>query len=294
MNKEEEMDKSLGRSVELPKHTKWVIQQSLKTKRGSGLVWIVVEAEDDSNLYEKFMDPETTSIRTSLGADRKEGYANVEKIVSEINLENPGALIFGIRDRDYTQFSHHTIPADVFITDERDMEMTLLADDEVRSCLVSWKPEFDTAFTKCEPICKYLGYVRIANEIHQLSIVFRSVGLAAKSMWDRNMNCIKTDWKADIDSSFFSVNDNICSDGDFRNFVAAHNLDKESTYKVCRGHDFIYLLAQMLTGGNKDILLQKMMSAYDYSRFSLSDLKKEIEVWATTKNVTVLNDNPSC
>lgn len=285
------MDKSLGKSVEFPKHTKLVIQQSLKTKVGADLVWIVVEAEDDADLYGKFMDSTKTNIQTSLGPDgKRRGYANVENIVREINKENPNAKIFGIRDRDYSQFSksRHIIPDNVFITDERDMEMTLMADEVVRKNLSLWKPGFDAAFSKIEHPCRYLGYVRIANEVLQLSIIFRKEGLEAKRIWDNTLNCLKTDWKKDINKKFFSSNNEICSVDSFEAFRDSNCLNSESTYKVCRGHDVIYLLARMLPGADKKIILQKMIDFYDYSRFSLSYLKKEIEVWSVSNNATVL------
>ena len=48
---------------------------------------ISVVAEDDYNVYQKFMNPSSTVVKTSEGDDGKRSYANVELIVTEVKAK---------------------------------------------------------------------------------------------------------------------------------------------------------------------------------------------------------------
>ena len=120
------MLQSLQDTVREPSGTKAAIRQALMSPVGLRVVWVVVEAEEDVAVYEKFMQPDSTVVKTSEGETGRKGYANVELIVSEIKEEVPVAHIMGIRDADYSRFeADYTVPANIFLTDRRDLEMML-------------------------------------------------------------------------------------------------------------------------------------------------------------------------
>ena len=53
--------------------------------------------------YTKFMNSNTTVVKTSEDSEGRKGYDNVEKIVKEIREEVSQSHIIGIRDADYSK-----------------------------------------------------------------------------------------------------------------------------------------------------------------------------------------------
>ena len=62
---------SLKDTVQEPSGTKSAIRQAMMSPAGMRLVWVVVEAEEDLRVYSKFMDFDTTVVKTSEGPDGK-------------------------------------------------------------------------------------------------------------------------------------------------------------------------------------------------------------------------------
>lgn len=123
---------------------------------GLRVTWVVVEAEEDVAVYERFMQPDSTVVKTSESETGRKGYANVELIVREIKQEVPVAHIMGIRDADYSQYEEgYTVPDNIFLTDRRDLEMMLLEAETVKRELRVWIQAFDEAFAKCIPVCPF-------------------------------------------------------------------------------------------------------------------------------------------
>ncbi len=118
----------------------------------------------DEAVYKRFMQPDTTVVKTSESETGRKGYANVEFIVREIKQEVPVAHIMGIRDADYSRYEEeYTVSENIFLTDRRDLEMMLLETESVKHTLRVWLPMYDEAFAKCIPICRHFGYLRIFN-----------------------------------------------------------------------------------------------------------------------------------
>ena len=137
------MLQSLQNTISEPSGTKAAIRQALMSPVGLRLVWVIVEAEEDVAVYEKFMQPNSTVVKTSESETGRKGYANVEIIVREIKEEVPVAHIMGIRDADYLRYkTDNTIPKNIFLTDRRDLEMMLLSTDSVKLALCEWAPGF--------------------------------------------------------------------------------------------------------------------------------------------------------
>ena len=161
-------------SIVTSQYTMSAIMQALKTDLGKRTVWVIVEAEDDYNVYLTFMDSASTVVKTSEGNDGRCGYANVELIVKEIKTEMPSTHIFGIRDADYTKYeaTAHVFPDNIFVTDRRDVEMMMLDAESVSHAMIEWAPTFKNALEKCVPVCRHFGYLRIYNNHNALNVKF--------------------------------------------------------------------------------------------------------------------------
>lgn len=285
------MLQSLQNTVQEPSGTKSAIRQALMSPAGLRVVWVVVEAEEDVAVYEKFMQPDSTVVKTSEGETGRKGYANVEVIVSEIKQEVPVAHIIGIRDADYSRFEADcTVPVNIFLTDRRDLEMMLLEADSVKQSLRSWAPAFDEAFAKCMPVCRHFGYLRIYNEVADLSVKFHD-NLHPNKYWDYQQQAMKATWEQDSTAKFVALSEGKCAATDVTAFITTHKLENENLYDICRGHDLLKLLSLTLVNVQTysvDAIMAQMTNAYTMDDFKATRLYASILTWQTNERVTAL------
>jgi len=143
------------------------LKMAMQTPSSESLVWVIVEGVDDEIFYEKMLVEGKVIIRTAefLKDDpQQRGRIYVNKIVSKLRSEENVQNIIGIVDKDYWPYcsTHDTLDDNVFVTDFRDLEMTLVADSDVTTAFSHKCPQFSTRLTDCLDIATYMGYVRIA------------------------------------------------------------------------------------------------------------------------------------
>ncbi len=285
------MPKSLEDSFLEPSGTKAAIQLALNSPAGLRVSWIVVEGEDDVAVYSRFMEPENTVVKTSEGGNGRQGYANVETIVTEIKTEVPVAHIFGIRDADYSLYNEKvTCPENIFLTDRRDLEMMLLESDSVRHALNEWMPDFETTLDKCLPICRYFGYLRICNEVLNLGCKFHD-HLKTTRFWDFQQHTLKDNWQDSCTSIFISLSKGAGTKKDVEEFIEEKSLKKEDFHDICRGHDLLPLLSLMLVNVqvySVEKIMQKMIQSYTQEDFAHTQLHARISQWQEHEGVSVL------
>lgn len=285
------MLQSLQNTVSEPSGTKSAIRQALMSPAGLRVAWVVVEAEEDVAVYEKFMQPDSTVVKTSEGETGHKGYANVEHIVREIKKEVPSAYIMGIRDTDYTRYKDgYEIPANIFLTDRRDLEMMLLEAESVKQALRAWAPAYEEAFAKCIPVCRHFGYLRIYNELSDFSVKFHD-NLHPNKYWDYKQQALVTSWEQDSTDKFAQLSGGGCTAQDVKAFVTTHKLEDENLYDICRGHDLLKLLSLSLIDVQTysvKAILNKMTEAYTMEDFKATRLYASIQTWQITEGVTAL------
>lgn len=283
---------SLSSVVASPIFTKAAILQALKSDAGMRTAWIVVEAEDDYNVYNGFMDPSSTIVKTSEGDDGRRGYANVELIVTEIKAEEPATHICGIRDADFTKYEDtaHVFPANIFPTDRRDLEMMMLESATVQNALRTWAVQFDPALAKVTPVCRYIGYLRIYNHVKGLSCVFKDQ-LRVGRFWDFVAQDWVADWQNQYNTRFISLSAGRCDESMLNLFVEEKKLHVESIYDIIRGHDLLSALSLALINTNIFSplnIMQKMIDAYSIDDFKTTRLYASIRAWQESEGVSVL------
>lgn len=285
------MLQSLQETVREPSGTKAAIRQAMMSPAGLRVVWVVVEAEEDVAIYEKFMQPDSTVVKTSEGETGRKGYANVELIVHEIKHEVPSAHIMGIRDADYSRYeADYSAPPNMFLTDRRDLEMMLLEAKSVKQSLHSWASAYDEAFAKCIPVCRHFGYLRIYNELADLSVRFHG-NLGPSKYWDYQQQAVKTSWKQDSTAKFVALSKGKCDATDVKTFIATHKLEDENLYDICRGHDVLKLLSLILIDVQTysvEAIMAKMTKAYSMDDFKATRLYASIKAWQIAEGVTAL------
>lgn len=285
------MLQSLRDTFHEPSGTKSAILQAMRSPAGIRVVWVVVEAEEDVAFYEKFMRKDSTVVKTSESETGRKGYANVEIIVSEIKEEVPLAHIIGIRDADYSRYKGcDNVPMNIFLTDRRDLEMMLLEAETVKKELRVWIPAFDEAFAKCIPVCRHFGYLRIYNEVADLSVTFHKQ-LTPNKYWDYQQQTVKDSWEQECTTQFVELSDGCCTFADIKSFITIHKLLEENLYDVCRGHDFLNLLSLTLIDVQTysvENMMTQMIKAYSMEDFKSTQLYASIQAWQTAEGVMAL------
>ena len=286
------MSQSLQDTVREPSVIKSAIRQSLMSDAGLRTSWVVVEAKDDVDLYEKFLlRDKTVLVNASIDTSGIKGYASVEIIVRDVKAEEPRAHIIGIRDSDYTRYEDgYDAPENIFLTDRRDLEMMMLEAESVQQALHIWAPAYDQAFFKCIPICRHFGYLRIYNSLNGLFVTFHD-NLKTMKYWNDSIHDFKANWKQESTNKFVSLAQKDCSADKFTEFVTSLSLEDEDFLDICRGHDLIPVLSKALIRTHiysEANILIKMTEAYSLDDFKATKLYSSIKTWQTTEGVTAL------
>ena len=285
------MLQSLRDSFGEPLGTKSAILLALKSPAGLRFSWIVVEAEEDEAVYKKFMHPDSTVVKTSVDCTGRKGYSNVETIVRDVKEEEPRTHILGIRDADYSRYvKRYVVPVNIFLTDRRDLEMTLLESESVKHALRTWAMNYDEAFAKCIPLCRYFGYLRIFNTVADLSVRFHD-HLRTSKFWDHKQHSAVESWKLDCTNKFVALSDGKCSVSDVNAFISTNELNEEDFYDVCRGHDFVKLLSLALIDVqtySEVNIMKKMTEVYSLDDFKATKLYASIKKWQDAEGVCTL------
>lgn len=279
--------------INAPEGTKSVIRQAMLTPKGKSMVWVIVEDEDDVLVYQRFLDRNKVKILTSADETGHKGCSKLERIVSETKAEETNALIFGIRDTDYTRYESagHQFHEDVFTTDCRDIEMMMLAAPSVKSALNAWNANIQDNLDKGERIARKFGYMRICNHLRDLGCNFKKK-VKIVSAWDQLSHSIRPDWEVSVLNDFFAACNIGFTKEEFDTIVDSLQLETESRYNICQGHDVLNLLQYMMINTqiyNADSIRNKMVAAYSKDDFSASVLHQSISDWSARKNVSILN-----
>lgn len=263
----------------------------MKSPEGYRRIWCVVENEDDVSVYENFFDHEKLTILPSRDENDKYSCRNVEQIVSELHQEETDAKVFGIRDRDYTDFYVYSTPQNVFLTDERDLEMAMLKSRGVTDGLRNWNSEFPDKISRSCKALRHLGYLRIFNDVNQTSCVFKDRLTRISLIWDYGKHEIKKGYEDTLTAKFIEGCGREVLEEEIENFIQEKNLEAYEDHKVCRGHDVLKLLSVMMIKAEfsrtKDIFC-KMKKSYGLSDFKAGNLYQSISEWLQSRGINAL------
>ena len=285
------MPQSLQSCILQPTHTKAVIQASMKSEGGARRVWCVVESDEDVEVYEKFFLPDIVSVLPSKDEQDRRSCKNVEAIVVELYDEEDNPKVFGIRDRDYTSFNDTYLqPANVFLTDGRDLEMMLLRSSSVINGLQLWHQDFPANLNLSADKMRFLGYLRIYNDIKQTSCIFKNNLTKISLIWDDSTQSVREDYKDRLFSKFQDKCAVAVTREEFDDFVEQKVLNNHPNHDICRGHDVCRLLCVMMVKkefSQPKELFKCMKNSYSFDDFKQTSLYNDVLNWAENRELTV-------
>ena len=279
-----------------PQYTEAIIRQTCASDIGQKFVYVVVEDIEDKLTYEKFLNAEDVHVMISQDEEGNRGYQNVEDIVSHIRQDKVTLRICGIRDADYTRYEDttHVFPDAVFATDQRDLEMMLLASSSVQEGLSQWNASTTSLLPQVYDNARQMGYLRICNHVCNLGCNFKRKVRLSK-VWDDKAHQLKDNWEQELRTLFIqNCGNQQCASYPYtieklETFIANRNLAAESVYDICQGHDVVWLLYNRLPQNNFDIdQIEKVMcSAYSKQDFESTQLYTSLTNWAHTQGLVV-------
>lgn len=284
------MPQSLRSIIAQPTFTKGIIKLALRSPEGSRRVWCIVEGSDDIDVYERMFNIDVVKVISSEDEEGKRGCRNVEKIVTDLHAEEENPRVFGIRDCDYTRYATDYIcPANVFLTDCRDIEMMMFNAPSVQTALKAWDNAFPEKIEACANVVRYLGYIRIYNEIYQTSCTFHDNLTKNSLVWNFSTHSINVDYKERLFDRYKNTCPILVEEEELNNFIQTKRLEEEPYFYVCRGHDIIRLLPNMMIYHeyNNKAILQCMLNAYSQEDFFSTRLYCTINIWARERGLAV-------
>lgn len=284
------------KSVTSPTLSVDIINSAVKSHKGINMIWVLVEGDDDVNLYGGFFDKQTSYVLKANAIENKREKSckqYVLNIVSEF-LKYEKLHVIGIVDADYDRYSYNTTyPQNVFVTDHRDIEMTMLACKNTHDRLNQWCNELLQKLTDdVLPKAKIMGFLRIYNEVKDLGFTFSDF-FKISMLWDNKTHQFMENWENVVYDSF--VNRINHSGGkilrkDINTFIINHNLNSESSYDVCRGHDVIDILSNVLIKQQycKRNLVNELFKYFEKDDFLQTNFGNSIFLWATNECLSCL------
>lgn len=244
-------------------------------------MWVIVESDYDVKIYEKFFSENRLNVRSSL-VNGEQSCINVESIVKAVLNDGYGKII-GIRDRDFVDFiESYDKPDNVYLTDQRDIEMQMLESDKVVLSLKQKDTDIEQKIDDVKPIARAIGCYRIFNDIHRCGFSFKK-NLKHIAFYDESADELIESPLSELETKFFE-----CRSDEEKTLFAELKIqcNQMEYFFVCRGHDFVKFL-QYLTNKTVPDLVNFIPKHYDMDAFKQSALYSDLKDWADRNNVSL-------
>lgn len=293
------------------------LRQSINSPTGLITLWVLVEGDADPYFYERMFDNSRTKV-VKVGKKGKDGKLCggckvVKETVANLLALGRTRLIIGIIDRDWRPFKKEAklqLPPHIFETDQRDLEMTFLSYQSLRVALkqevtntinpnhIKWFRNgfwyqkdgdwFRDVWEQCCNVSRYMGSLRIVASYYELP----RVDFTVKDCWNAGQHALCEGWELRLFRR--SVEQSRCC---YLRLLCycwrvkyKFNLNCRSVYDVCRGHDFLSVMSEMLI--DKSHYSERWMTFFMTKEMAVADIRsmrlyQDIERWAVSVGVTM-------
>lgn len=294
------------------------LRLSMMSPAGLTTLWVLVEGDADPYFYERMFDLSRTKVLKvgKKGTDGKMHGGNkvVKELVANLLAWGWTKLVIGIIDRDWRPFkkdAKEPLPPHIFETDQRDLEMTLLSFSSLRSALRqevtdSMNPNhkrwlkrgywcrkngdwFKDVWEECCKVSRYMGSLRIVDSHYELP----RVDFTTPDCWDESQHILYENWEHRLFRK--AVMQTGCNGVRLLCYCwmvkYKYGLNRRTIHDVCRGHDFLSVLSEMLI--DKSHYSEKWMTFFMTKEMAISDIRsmrlyQNIDRWATPVGATML------
>lgn len=271
--------------------------------------YLIVEGQKDLKIYGKFINNQEIIITVAFGKQK------VKEIIGILTKRGFDRKI-GIIDADFTRISEEEDVIDgLFITDDHDIEVMIIKTQALECvlhvfCYKSKIKEFEKKYkvsvrNQIFKLGKEIGYLKLANKIYDLGLVFKSKNPEGNQIKYKNFICDKTlRYLGDEKLIGTVINYSINKSGNVKSKeIIDDRLSaiKEKEYPIDQlvsGHDLtnalFILMRKVLNSRNKMLqctnsVEDSLTLAYEFNDFKTTDLFAEIKNWADKNEVNVFN-----
>lgn len=277
-----------------------MVTAALENKKFQGF-HVFVEGGGDFKLWKNFMQKSQTKVTICNGC---------ENVIEATILGNEkGIRCFGIIDRDFRSIlDSEDLPANIFITDEHDIEMMICHTD----CLGKVLNNYDSSQKiddyeeangqvrdKVFSLTNRIGYLKLLNKRIDLNIILKKR--------DKEGNIVLPSYEKFLDKHCqiksneemisyllqWSESNGKRANRPLEEVVQAYieeSATKQDSWQLSNGHDFAYLLAYFI---HKEIGCKKktqqeieseLVLAYEHDYFKRTNMYRSMNDWMETNN----------
>ncbi|MDP3432589.1 MAG: DUF4435 domain-containing protein [Bacteroidota bacterium] len=257
-----------------------------------GLVFIFVEGESDIKLFRKLFDIGHCKVESIPGGNPK-----VEECVKFLIERYP--LIFGIRDSDFIQLNDKLYcEPNIFLTDFHDIEMTMVAQDDVFSAIVYEFTDIqmdghNNLRSGLLNILEEISLLKWLNELESLNLTFKGVGFADLISFEKQ----SVDFNQYFSRVLSKSVEPLISQSDVL-LNKIHDLKRRSPdpFHLCNGHDFLKAFAAYIMKINFSNMSDNQLSSlfrvkYSRPHFMNTTLYKNTSQWAESNHCSIYENN---
>ncbi len=254
-----------------------------------GLAFVLVEGDTDIRLFRKLFNLNNCKVESVPGGNSK-----IEDGVAE--LLNKSELVIGIRDADFIHLNNiEYTNKNIFLTDLHDIEMSLVAEDEVFSAIIfefTSLPKNEHSNTRNE-IFNHIDKISLLkwlNEKENLGFKFKDVGIQDLLSFSDN----SFDFVAYF-SRLIAKSPNT-AEHDFNlilNKIENLKTLNPNKYQLCNGHDYIKAFATFLRQkGNRKSVSEDDISILFRTNYRLefyqnTALFRNTKAWSEVVNCNI-------
>ncbi|WP_417785680.1 DUF4435 domain-containing protein [Tenacibaculum sp.] len=271
--------------------------------------YLIVEGNKDIKFYGKFINNQCFRIRPAFGNEKVKKVLNI--------LEDRGFnKRIGIIDSDFNKILENEINIDgLFITDDHDIEVMIIKTPALENvirvfCSSAKIQKFEkenktTIRESLLSIGKEIGYLKLANKIHDLGLVFKPKKVEGKLIKYSNFTCDKTlsflgeEKLIDTVINYSRIKSpSMKPKADIKNSYTKLKEDDYDLNQLVNGHDLsnlLYLLMKKALKSrnkmliNNDSVEDSLILSYDYEYFKDTELYKSLKDWSDTKGLSLFN-----
>lgn len=268
------------------------LQLAINSPMGEQTKWVLVEGRMDRDFYPLMFANDVRIYIAGYVSNEDDsnnvhgGVKAVRDVVKKVLNDGYTTSIIGIIDRDYFDYradGDNTGVDDtghIFMTDYRDLEMTLFTLSSAWAAITSL-PEFTTTISSdWEQVIRHLGAIRVAN---RHCCVYEHFEFSIGNLYDCHARAFLPDWQ----EIAWSQAQKLCSTSLEKSMLTIveerFHLTSLSMASYARGHDAFRLLALMLHRDyTEKKLLTLMIDNCSFEDCQSLQLYHDIAVWETT------------
>lgn len=275
--------------------------------------YLIVEGKKDVKLYSKFLNNKEINIKPAFGNEK------VKKVLSILD-ERGWAKRFGIIDSDFKKILEIDETLDgLFITDDHDIEVMIIKTKALEDvlCVFCSKTKIDEFEKKSGKtirevvlsLGKEVGYLKLANKIYNLGLVFKPDKPDGNQIKYCNFICDSTlnflGKEKLIETAINYSRNKTTSSLDItminKKYGEVSTMDLD-LYQLVNGHDisnFLFILMKKILQSKNKMLADfnsiedSLILAYDFTSFKETKLYLELIAWAEEKGFNLLATSAS-